>query len=389
VARRRSKGEGSIWKEGNSWRVAISIDGRRISKSFKTRGDCRDWLRKMQNKVDQGLTFKGSRLTFTEYLQDWLVVHESQLSPKTAQRYAQICRDYIIPSIGNIKLSDMTMEHIEKFYRDMLIQGESARNIRWIHSVLHRSLNDAVKRGAIGFNAAHGVRLPKLPHREMDILNENEVQQFLIAAQGNRHEALFHIAVKTGIRQGELLGLKWKDLNWDLGTVIVQRQVQRVKGHGMVFMPPKTKSGRRTIKLGEDALHVLREHLAKQRINQQVAGERWQDMGLIFPSQVGTPQSTSNLLKEYKQLLKQVGLRGIRFHDLRHTAASLMLNHGVPALVVSKILGHSKPSTTLDIYGHVIPVMQDSVASLMDDLLTPIPVKMGEPVDIESLSEGS
>jgi integrase len=157
----------------------------------------------------------------------------------------------------------------------------------------------------------------------------------------------------------------------------------------MVFMPPKTKAGRRTIKLGEGTLHVLRKQKARQQLDRAVAGKRWQEMGLIFTSKVGTPLSSPNVLQEFKALLEVAGLRKIRFHGLRHTAASLMLNHGIPALVVSKILGHSKPSTTLDIYGHLIPFMQDGVANLMDELVTPVPVEMGESVDLPVLSKGS
>ncbi len=185
----------------------------------------------------------------------------------------------------------------------------------------------------------------------------------------------------------ELLGLKWLDLDWNKGIIRIQRQVQRVKSQGMVFMPPKTKAGCRSIQLGEGTLQILRRHLVQQDLDRAIAGKRWKELNLIFPSSVGTPQSPSNLLKGFKALILQAGVKKIRFHDMRHTAASLMLNHGVPVLIVSKILGHSKPSTTLDIYGHLIPIMQDGVASLMDDLVTPIPVKLEKTIEIEEISE--
>ena len=202
--------------------------------------------------------------------------------------------------------------------------------------------------------------------------------QFFIAVQDNRNKALYHLAIKTGMRKGELLGLKWTDLDWNKGTIRVQRQVQRVTGQGMVFMSPKTNAGRRTIPLGVETLRILREHRTKQHHERATSENRWQENDLIFPSSVGTPQSPSNLLQAFKSILKHAGLPIIRFHDLRHTAASLMLNQGVPPFVVSKILGHSKPSTTMDIYGHLIPVMHEGVGNLMDDLLTPIPVEMGD-----------
>jgi integrase len=175
--------------------------------------------------------------------------------------------------------------------------------------------------------------------------------------------------------------------NWNKGTIRVQRQAQRVTGRGIVFFPPKTKAGRRTIQLGEQTLQILRKHLNRQQLERAFTGERWQDLDLIFPTTIGTIQGPSDLLKKFKKMLKKAGLEVIRFHDLRHTAASLMLNNGVPGLVVSKILGHSKPSTTLDIYGHLIPIMQEDAANIMDELVTPIPIEMGEFVEYPPRSE--
>jgi integrase len=341
----------------------------------------------MKGQVRLGLTYLATQLTLEHFLTEWLAAHKVSVKPMTGKRYEQISRDYILPILGKYKLKDIRFEQIEELYRTLLEKEVSIRNVRLAHSVLHKSLNVAVKRGLAGFNAAHGVWVPKMEHREMEILVESEVIQFLICAKDSRHEALFHLAIKTGMRQGELLGLKWSDLDWKKATLRVQRQAQRVPVDGMVFMPPKTRAGRRTIKLGEETLHILRKHQDRQETDKAIAGKRWQENNLIFPSKVGTLQSPSNLLKEFKALLVEAGLRKIRFHDLRHTAASLMLNHGIPVLVVSKVLGHSKPSTTLDIYGHLIPIMQDDVARLMDELVTPVPVNMGESVKTISKSE--
>jgi len=387
MAKRRAKGDGSIWREGNSWRAAITLDGRRITKSFKTQTEGLAWKDEMKNQVKQGLTYNSTRLTLGQFLRDWLSIHKMSLTPMIGVRYEQIARDYIFPHIGKCKLKDLHIEQIEGLYQSLLKQGASVRTVHWVHAILHRSLKDAVKRGLVGFNAAHGARLPKLIQKEMEILNETEVLQLLIVAQRSHLEALLHVAVKTGMREGELLGLKWSDLDWNKGIIRVQRQVQRVKGRGMVFMRPKTKSSLRSIQLGDETVQILRKHLAQQNLDKALAGKRWKNNNLIFPSRVGTPQSPSNLLKEFKALLKQADLKKIRFHDLRHTSASLMLNHGVPVLIVSKILGHSKPSTTLDIYGHMIPIMQEGVASLMDELVTPIPVNIGKNVENAVISD--
>ena len=213
--------------------------------------------------------------------------------------------------------------------------------------------------------------------------------RFLLAAKDSRYEALYHLAVKTGMRQGELLGLKWNDLDWKKGFMRVRRQLQRINHQGLLFSQPKTKTGNRSIQLGEQTLQILRTHLGKQHHDQDFSKQNWQDEGLIFPTPLGTPTDPRNLIRDYKRVLKKAGLHEIRFHDLRHTAASLMLNNGVPILVVSKILGHSKASTTLDIYGHLISVMQEDAARMMDELITPIPVELGNIEVVESLPNTS
>lgn len=219
----------------------------------------------------------------------------------------------------------------------------------------------------------------------MKILDEAQVGRFLIASQGSPYEALYHLAITTGMRQGELFGLKWLDLQWGSGTLHVQRQVQKVPRHGWSFVEPKTRSGRRTKKLGEGTLHVLRKHKECQASIRAIAVKRWQYYDLLFPTSVGTPGDCSNLRADFRKILESAGLPKIRFHDLRHTAASLLLNHGVPVIVVSKMLGHSKPSITLDIYGHLLLEQQNEAAKIMDELITPISVEISVKVRRNSL----
>ena len=168
---------------------------------------------------------------------------------------------------------------------------------------------------------------------------------------------------------------------WNSGVLFIKRQVQQVPGQQWKFIEPKTKSGRRSIRLGEGTLQILREHHELQKEHKAKVGKRWQEYNLIFPSSVGTPLNPSNLRIDFIRTLDAAGLSRIRFHDLRHTAASLMLNHGVAVIVVSKILGHAKPSTTMDIYGHLIHEMQEEAAQVMDDLVTPIRVEITESIE--------
>ena len=203
-------------------------------------------------------------------------------------------------------------------------------------------------------------------------MDESQVVQYLVAAHGSHYEALYYLAINTGMREGELFGVKWSDLHWNGGVLYVQRQVQSVPGKGKIFVEPKTRAGRRAIKLGEGVLQKLRIHKDLQEQQRIFAGSRWTEFDLMFPTGVGTPDDPGNLRKDFLRTLERAGLPMIRFHDLRHTAASIMLNRGVPAIVVSKSLGHAKPSTTLDIYGHLYLESQDEPARIMDEILTPI-----------------
>lgn len=376
MAERRGRNEGSIWKERNRYRAAISMNGRRLTRSFFTKSDCVAWLREMSTQVDYGLTYRNSKLTVSAYLQDWLSTHMVHLRLKTSPQYQQITRDYILPILGQIKLRDLRYEHVDNLYRTHLNSGVSARIVRYVHSILHRSLEDAVRRSILVRNPAHGVRLPRKDHFEMRFLDEHQVMQFLLAAKGSRYEALYHLAVKTGMRQGELLGLKWSDLDWKKGALRIRRQLQRVNGHGQLLTSPKTKNAYRTILLGEQTLQALRMHLEFQNMERRFLRKYDPGMDLMFVSAVGTPVEPRTMVRDYKLVLARAGLPLIRFHDLRHTAATLMLNNGVPVLVASKILGHSKASTTLDIYGHLIPAMQEEAARIMDDLFTAIPIEL-------------
>ncbi|HSF82485.1 MAG TPA: site-specific integrase, partial [Anaerolineales bacterium] len=251
--------------------------------------------------------------------------------------------------------------------------------INKIHIMLHSALGYALRAGLVNRNVTDAAIPPKAPAKEMKIIDESQVSQMLIAARGSRLEALLHLAVATGMRQMELLGLKWNDLDWVKQTLKIERQLVRSKSGSVEFVPPKTKHGRRTVALGSHTIEVLRQQYEKQLAERKAAGDRWSEHGLIFTTKNGTPIHYRNLLRDFKILLRNAGLPVIRFHDLRHTAASIMLNHGIPVIVVSRRLGHAKPSITLDVYGHLIPSMQAEAAQKIDELITPVEVTQLHP----------
>ena len=354
----------------------IRLNGHRLSKSFKKQSDARDWLKQTRGQIDQGLNYNASQTSLTKFMDAWLTSKKSMLRAGTYEQYSYIARDYILPALGSIKLSNLRPDQIQALYDKLVTDEIGARTIKLVHSVIHGCLEHALKLGLVTRNLAEATTPPGYHHEEMHILTESQVSQLLIAAQGEWHEHLYYLAIVTGARQGELLGLKWTEVDWEGKFIRILQQAKQVTGGGFEMAPVKTAAGRRTVDLGDGSIIRLRaqfERVNDMRIAQRA---RWKDNDLVFPSQVGTPDNPSGVLKDFKTLLKRSGLPPIRFHDLRHTAASIMLTHGTPPIIVSHRLGHSKPSITLDIYGHLIPDSQQIVATLMDKLIAPVAVEI-------------
>ena len=382
MAGKRGNSEGSIYKRSNgTWSVQATLQGHRLSRTFKTQRECQEWLKKTRGQIDDGMTLASTKIGLGDFLSGWLTSTKTSKGRSTWQHYEQLIRTYIFPHLGEIKVRDLRPEHIQSFYNRLFDEHVGIYTIRKIHTTLHSALQQAVKTGMIGRNSASFVHPPKEPTNEMAILNESQVSQLLIAAQGSRLEALIHLAVISGMRQMELLGLKWNDLDWIKQTLKIERQLLKPDGEGVKFSSPKTRYGKRSISLGAKTIETLRKYYEKQQAEQCKAGEAWKEYGLIFTTQNGTPIHPRNLLRDYKKLLHTAGLPPIRFHDLRHTSASILLNQGVPVITVSRRLGHAKASITLDIYGHLIPTMQTEVAEMIDDLVMPVTVELSKKVE--------
>ncbi len=335
------------------------------------------WVQSVQTEVGQGWDLKGGKTTIKDYSAYWLDLVKATIRVKTIAGYETVLRNHILPRLSEMKLKDLKPDRIDQFYAELLADDVGLYTIRLCHRTLHVMLEKAVKYNFILRNPAHGATVPQAPATEMSVLDEEQVTRILIAASNTRYEALFRLAVTTGMRQAELFGLKWADISWQRGVLYLRRQIQRVPGEGMQFSEPKTRAGKRTIKLSEGMLQAFREHKLRQQVEMEQAGSRWSDADLVFTSKYGGSLDQSNVRREFYAILGIAGLPKMRFHDLRHTAASLMLNNGIPVIVVSKILGHSKPSVTLDIYGHLFNEMQDEAARLMDELTTPVRVDFG------------
>ncbi|HOR18822.1 MAG TPA: tyrosine-type recombinase/integrase [Brevefilum sp.] len=375
MARKSGQNQGSVTKRKNgSYMVQLTADGNRLTKYFKTKKEANAWRIETLQKIQSGLFYAGPRLTLSEYFEEWLVARKDSIKLKTLYQYRQIIKQHINPVLGNIKINELQPAEIQALYNKKVESGIGVRTVGLIHSVLHCALNHALRLGIIFRNPSDAVYKPKAQKREMEVLDENQARMLLIAAKGKRHEALYKLAITTGLRKGEILGLKWGDLDWDTHQLNVQRQIQRVPQEGLAYSQPKTAAGRRMIILGSDTILALKDHQKRQWVEREFMRGKWKDHDLIFPSSIGTPLSQSNLSRDYKQLLHEANLPDIRFHDLRHTAASLMLKQGISVKVVQERLGHSDAAMTLNVYSHVIPGMQREAAEKMDEITAVIDI---------------
>lgn len=368
--KRRGNNEGSIYQRPNGrWCAQVSIGGRRLTHYAATQRECREWLKETIAQVDDGLTLAGARATLASYFAHWLETASQALRPNTINQYTLLARKYILPRLGAVRLKDLSPTHFQQLYTDLLTAGTGVRTVQLVHAVSHRALGQAVKLRLLSRNPVDAVDAPRKPRAEMRVLTLQQTQALLAAAEGDRLQALFHLAIHTGLRRGELVALRWSDLDWATGGLEIRRQLQRVKGAGLVFVEPKTSASRRRVVLGASVLAQLRAHRKRQLEERLFAGDGWHEQDLAFTSTIGTPIEPHEVNRRFDALLLKAGLPHVRLHDLRHTAATLMLQQGTHPKIVQERLGHSKISMTLDTYSHVLPGMQEDAAERLDAAL--------------------
>jgi integrase len=375
MSRRRGNNEGSLYQRKDGlWCAQVSLEGRRLTKYAKTQKECRSWIKETIAKIDGGLTFEATLMTMERFFELWLNGKELSRRPGTVENYRKITSSYILPKIGQMRLQDLTPTHITQLYLLLKEEGKGARSVQAVHVILHCALKQAVREGLLGRNPVDAVDRPRVEQTETQILSEEQARQLLAIASGSLYETVFCLALISGMRKGELLGLKWSDLDQTKGTILVQRQLQLVKPEGYILVPPKTKAGKRQIKLGQGMLAKLENHRRNQEALKAAAGDKWKENNLIFTSSIGTYMDQSRVHKEFKRLLTKAGLPDLRFHDLRHTSLSFLLENGTPVNTVQQRAGHSKASVTVDIYGHAMAGSQNQAADRIDELVTSIAV---------------
>ena len=380
--RTRGNGEGDVYPRRNNEGKIIGYRGaywvqtakgpRRRYVSGKNKGETRAALTKAKADRDGGLVFESGVLTVGQYLSRWLSDSvRDTVRPTTYARYEQNARRHIIPSLGRLKLKNLSPAHVRSLYREKLDAGLSGRTVQYVHVTLHKALKQAAADGLIPRNAAANVRAPRPQKKEILPLTPEQARVLLESARGDRFEALYVLAVHCGLRQGELLALKWQDLDLEAGTLQVRRTLSFTKD-GPTFNPPKTAKGRRRISLTTAAVEALRDHLRRQIADVEALGDAYEDQGLVFPGEKGQPLRPWSLTGgPYPRLLERAGLpKDTRFHDLRHTCATLLLCEGVHPKLVQELLGHATIAIALDTYSHVLPSLGDRATRAMEDALS-------------------
>lgn len=369
--RRRGPGEGSIReRDDGRWEGRLRlVDGRQRSFYADTYDEAAKKLRAALRARDAGLPIPGENVRVAEYLDWWLsTVAKRRVRPSTLTSYELHVRVHLVPAIGKVRLARLGPQHVEAFIARQLESDLSPTTIARQHATLRAALNTALKYGLVSRNAAALVTAPRASRKEIQPLTPDEARTFLEAAARHRLEALYLTAIATGMRQGELLALRWTDLDAD-GTLHVRYAMQRVDGEPQ-FVEPKTEKSRRSLVMPAVVLDALKAHRARQATERLAAGEHWQDWGLVFPSTAGTPLDSRNVTKTLQKILASAGLPRQRFQDLRHAAASFYLAQGLDLREVMEILGHSQIALTANTYTHILPKLKRDAADRMDALLT-------------------
>ena len=368
---RRSNGEGTIYKRKDGrWEAAAVLGGKRCRRVTRTRQEAHRWLNGALKAHEDGLPVIPRHETVEGFLAKWLPGRTNQIRPSTWTRYEQFIRLDIVPAIGKVKLAQLKPEHVQMVQDRMLGRGASPTSVHHAHAMLHRALKDAVRRGLVLRNVADLVDPPRDATKEMLTLTADQAEQFLAAAERTRLYALFALAVTTGMRQGELLALRWRDVDLNSATLSVVASLTWRNGRPY-RAEPKTSRSRRRLALSSVAVAALRRHRAEQAMERLQAGTEWDDShDSVFCGPDGVPLNPWAVRVAHLKVLNEGGLPRIRFHDLRHTAATLMLLRGVHVKVVSEMLGHATVAITLDTYSHVLPEMQAEAVRAMDRIFS-------------------
>lgn len=381
MAKRRGHGEGSVYqiKDGR-WVTSISTgDRKRKYLHSKTQKEALEKLTKARYEQQQGTLVNSPRQLLKVYLAWWLdEVYKPTVRLSTYYNRQLAIKNHIIPALGHISLQALTPKDVQAFYaKKMRVEPKpqagkkrsalKPQSVKNLHTILHKALDHAVKWGLISRNVCDLVELPASIRQEMQYLTLEQAKCLLEAAKDYKLEALLTLSVTTGIREGELLSLRWSDVDLEKKRLSVRRTLTHAGTYGILESEAKTAAGKRQMVLPDFVVRALKLHRKEQQVMRQRAS-KWLNENYVFCSRFGNHIQETNLRKKFKKVLAQAQLPNIRFHDLRHSAATILLAMGVHPKIVQEILGHSNIAITLDMYSHVIPTMHEKTMGGLGNL---------------------
>lgn len=365
------RGAGSVYRRDDGrWVGSFIVEetGKRRYMYGATQQEAYEKLQKAFQDQKQGTLASGPKEKVGDYLTRWLDIHKVTLRIGTYKRYQDILDKDLIPALGHLTLQKLSAQHIQALYAQKIKAGLSPRTLKTIHAVLRRALNQAVRWRLIPRNVCADVSIPRISKRKMQSLSMEQAKKLLEVSKGSELKVFITLALMTGMRRGELLALRWSNVDFTMGSLSIDRSVGYITGYGFVEDDPKTLSGNRAIPLPRLVMDLLQQHHIDQLEVRSKAGANWQDNNLVFSTRRGKYFSITLLYRQFNNVLKEAELPHMRLHDLRHSAATILLALGVHPKIVQERLGHSQISMTMDTYSHVLPSMQQEATGRLDTL---------------------
>lgn len=372
---RRAHGEGSVYEQRPGYWAAVVdlgwINGKRRRKYVyaKTEDEAVKKRDDLKRRLQLGVDLAAKPRTVAEWLTEWLrdIKANDDTRPSTLQRYRQAIDTHLIPALGTTKLDKLTTRHVQRMITGLKGRMAPATVVK-VHGVLRVALADAMRMDLVPRNVARAAKPPGLSRNERRALTPDEAKRLLSAIVGDRLEPLFVLALATGLRRAEVLGLRWSDVDLDGRVLFVRQTLQRANGK-LIFGRPKTHRSVRPMPLSKLATGALSRQKVRQAKERLAAGKDWHDHGLVFASTIGTPMEPRNVNRRFDELRSRAGLPWLRLHDLRHAFATFLLDQGEELRTVMELLGHSTIRLTADTYGHVLPKRARAAAETLDKLL--------------------
>lgn len=364
MAKRRGHGEGSIYqRKDGRWVASITHEHKRRTYYGRTRKEAAEQLAQALHAQQRGLLTQGGHITLHSFLEKWIEdAYRREVGPATMRKAETMLRNHIYPKLGHIRLDKLNAHDLRVFYNGLLDEGRSAAYVRNMHWLLHKALDAAIDWDYLTRNVTERLKPPTVEKHVGYALTVAQARALLHAVKGSDLEALLVLALTTGLRQGELLALHWNDIDLAAGKVRTEHTIVYVRGQGKLRLKPKTEASKRTVTLSGPALNALSAWQA--RCNDQPVRTV-----IVFPSEEGGYMDRGNLWRRFKKVLKAAGLPDIRFHDLRHSAASLLAALGVEPKVIQNMLGHESSKITMDVYTHELPGAQEAAMRKLGEAL--------------------